>query len=419
MDLFDEEELRRQQAMQGPKEDLMSQVPTQEMPPSLVDMLIAKYPERLAGLKADREKRLAEFDQKNDIGGGSRFLAGIAGALGAGDSTEILQTKRNNILSKRKNLESLLDQDRRDVEGELDFGKTAIGLKRDETRDQREGIKFKQEQEDYATERDLKARESDPNSKESAFANQLAKEMGYKGRPLTAAEFKDKSKYFEKIYDMKAKDRDFNQQERHFNQTLAQRAADRALQRESNAKEDNWRKMMTIQKFEEEAPKRAYNNLPEEKKQTIEGLAKKNVNKVAIANQIDSVISNWDSLTESEKLIQGRQLIKTLNSAEGADAVGTEEAKRLGSNLEFAMGNLTNDNPIQFGRNLKGFKKQSEDTSKAIRRAINMNNDLIDEAYGRPRSSGSKSYGDDVKAYAAKHGISLEAAQAQKDARGG
>lgn len=127
-----------------------------------------------------------------------------------------------------------------------------------------------------------------------------------------------------------------------------------------------------------------------EEKKTIENLSTKNANKVSIKNQIDAVMSKWDSLSNDQKLASGRQLLKTLNSTEGADAIGAEEANRLGSKLEFAMGNLTNSNPVQFGRDLDGFAEQARNTSKAIGTAIESNRGImksIDAGRGIPSQS--------------------------------
>lgn len=123
--------------------------------------------------------------------------------------------------------------------------------------------------------------------------------------------------------------------------------------------------------------------LPFEQKKVATDLSGKNANKVAIKNQIDSVVGQWDSLTEDQKIASGRQLLKTLNSTEGADAIGVEEANRLGSKLEFAMGNLFNSNPVQFGRDLAGFKEQAKNTSKAIGQSIKSNQEIIKGITGR------------------------------------
>lgn len=121
--------------------------------------------------------------------------------------------------------------------------------------------------------------------------------------------------------------------------------------------------------------------LPAEDAATVKTLGVKNANKVAISNQIKSFMSGWDKLPDDQKIAQGRQLIKVLNSTEGADAVGSEEVKRLGGKLEFAMGNLLNSNPTQFGRDLEGFKDQALGTANAIDKAIVENQRVINKAY--------------------------------------
>lgn len=133
----------------------------------------------------------------------------------------------------------------------------------------------------------------------------------------------------------------------------------------------------------ENPAKHEFDHLAPEKQKTVEELAKKNAGKTSIMNQINSAMSGWDSLPDDQKVSAGRQLLKTLNSTEGADAIGAEEAKRLGGKLEFALGNITNSNPTQFGRDLEGFKTQTGNVAKAIKGAIEANQKVIDESYGR------------------------------------
>lgn len=132
-------------------------------------------------------------------------------------------------------------------------------------------------------------------------------------------------------------------------------------------------------------------NLPLDQKKVVETLATKNANKIAIKNQIDAVMSNWDDLSDDQKVASGRQLLKTLNSTEGADAIGSEEANRLGSKLEFAMGNFTNSNPTQFGRDLSGFAEQARNTAKSIGSAVDKNQERVNELMGRPSGKIRKS----------------------------
>lgn len=206
-------------------------------------------------------------------------------------------------------------------------------------------------------ENDLKAEsaknDSDPNHVNSKIAQSLFIKMGgnpEQAKSLTAAKFKGISDSMEKIY------------------KIEQDRLNRIDARDAKARE----KLM-------------YNkdilHLPAENQEVVKDLARKNASKLGIANQIDAVMSNWDSLTEDQQVAQGRQLLKVLNSTEGADAIGSEEANRLGSKVEFAMGNIFNSNPVQFGRDLPGFKEQATGTSKAIRGAISSNNQTIDKMY--------------------------------------
>lgn len=117
----------------------------------------------------------------------------------------------------------------------------------------------------------------------------------------------------------------------------------------------------------------------------VSSLSIKNAGKVSIGNQLDAMLGDWDSLSEEDKLARGRIMIKTLNSTEGADAVGAEEAKRLGSKLVFALGNLSpfNDDPIQFGRDLEGFRRQAQGTLDSIRNSVAANAKEVSKITGR------------------------------------
>lgn len=123
--------------------------------------------------------------------------------------------------------------------------------------------------------------------------------------------------------------------------------------------------------------------IPESDQKFVDTLSVGNAKKLAISSQIDSFISNWDQMTDSQRLAIGGQLIKVLNSSEGPDAVGAEEVKRLGSKLQFAYGNFNNNNPTQFGRDLKGFLQQAKDTSLGLKTAIGTNNKLIENTYNK------------------------------------
>lgn len=123
--------------------------------------------------------------------------------------------------------------------------------------------------------------------------------------------------------------------------------------------------------------------LPLDSKHFVNALSTKNASKVSIQNQIDSVLETAKDQPVDQKLAAYNGLIKTLNSQEGADAVGVEEAARLAGKLQFAMGNLTNNNPMQFGRDIEGFEQQAKNVSKSVAGAVKANQKLIDEKMGR------------------------------------
>lgn len=135
-------------------------------------------------------------------------------------------------------------------------------------------------------------------------------------------------------------------------------------------------------KNEANSSKAAWDQVAKPDQEIATDLSRKNASKVAIKNQIDAVMKNWDDLPDDQKVTQGRQLIKVLNSTEGADAVGSEEAKRLGGKLEFAFGNLTNSNPFQVGRDLSGFKEQANLTAQGLGSAIQANQDIVRRVAG-------------------------------------
>lgn len=129
--------------------------------------------------------------------------------------------------------------------------------------------------------------------------------------------------------------------------------------------------------------KKSFEALPPDKQRVATDLSAKNANKISILNQVGSFLDSWDNWDEKEKLQQGREMIKVLNSKEGQDAVGAEEAKRLAGKLNFAYGNITNDNPTQFGRDLEGFKNDAFNTYNSMVDAVNSNQKQIESITGR------------------------------------
>lgn len=131
--------------------------------------------------------------------------------------------------------------------------------------------------------------------------------------------------------------------------------------------------------------------LPLDVKTGVTTLATKNANKQSIAGQLEAFSSNFDKLPEDQKVNQGLQMLKVLNSAEGQDAVSADEAKRLGALLDFSFGFNELKQP-QLGRDVKGFKKQLDDTAKNLRQAAKINQTEIDKKLGRTSSGSTGSF---------------------------
>lgn len=159
--------------------------------------------------------------------------------------------------------------------------------------------------------------------------------------------------------------------------TAAENAKDRSVKLKTAEDANSLRQQLMEAKLGGEAP------LPLDQKKEVETLAIKNANKRSIANQIKSGIAEWDAAKDDDqKLTTGLQLIKVLNSTEGADAVGKEEAERLAGYLKYKVGNITGPGSFM-GRDLPEFRTQMESKAREIENAIAMNQGNIDSLYGR------------------------------------
>jgi hypothetical protein len=92
-------------------------------------------------------------------------------------------------------------------------------------------------------------------------------------------------------------------------------------------------------------------------------------------------------ISSSQKIQAGLDSLKLLNSSEGKDAVGVEEAARVGRLLQFnILPNLTKPGPA-FGRDLKEFESQVANSAKRARNraaATQGEIDVIMSKYGVP-----------------------------------
>lgn len=136
---------------------------------------------------------------------------------------------------------------------------------------------------------------------------------------------------------------------------------------------------------------------------TVKILAQGSADRKAIVEDLNAalVTLNDPNISESQKIIAGKNLGKTLNSAQGRDAVGEGEAKRLLGLLEFQFLNPL-DEDTRLGRNLPGFIKQVGLKTKEIENAANGMDEKVNKILGSspaarsPDSSGSKNSLDGV-----------------------
>jgi len=121
--------------------------------------------------------------------------------------------------------------------------------------------------------------------------------------------------------------------------------------------------------------------LPKEAQVTVTKLAENNAAKTAIANSLKSSIEEINREKNEEiKIKMAEGILKTLNSTEGKDAIGVDEAKRLGSLLQFKFFNLIEPGSF-FGRDLDLFIKQVGNTVGAIENGIKQNQKTINDQY--------------------------------------
>lgn len=127
-----------------------------------------------------------------------------------------------------------------------------------------------------------------------------------------------------------------------------------------------------------------FKSLPMENQEQVKTIAGKTANAKSIKNAIESSLLTLDDpkIPDDQKLTAGRALIKTLNSTQGADAVGAEEAKRLAGFLEYRLGNFFEPGPF-IGRDLNKFTDQVKIQRDTLGNVIKANDASTDELYGR------------------------------------
>lgn len=146
--------------------------------------------------------------------------------------------------------------------------------------------------------------------------------------------------------------------------------------------------------------------LPIDVRSEVQALSGKTAGKKAIANQLASDLVQMRKamgLDEAGNPIPdakpnedlaysyAQNMLKTMNSKEGADAVGVDEAKRAAGLLEYNVADVKAGlgmKPGKFhGRDIPGFMKQVESNITGIRGAVGANQTEVDKLMGRTPAS--------------------------------
>lgn len=164
----------------------------------------------------------------------------------------------------------------------------------------------------------------------------------------------------------------------------AEEAAQRAAGRETEKLGIEKRKLELEEKkvlSDVGASEKQLKKLPVDSQLLVDKLGKDSASKVAIANEISQTVALFDDpkVSDDQKIKSGQALLKVLNSTQGADAVGVEEARRLGNLLEFQVFNFTQPGPV-FGRDLTAFRNQAANTVNRLSGAVDANKISIQKA---------------------------------------
>jgi hypothetical protein len=187
------------------------------------------------------------------------------------------------------------------------------------------------------------------------------------------------------IKDIMFQDRGFAQQQALQRQSQAfnanQAAADRNFRLAEREKDRELQESLMALRSASNPKDRAYNSLPEPQKIAVKELSTDASKKQGIANQIDGYLKQWnEAKTDTGRTQIGQQMIKLLNSAQGQDAVGAEEARRLANELEPYTLKSPSGLP-RLGQDLKAFKTRAEAVREALKNTVKTNQEQVQQIY--------------------------------------
>lgn len=128
----------------------------------------------------------------------------------------------------------------------------------------------------------------------------------------------------------------------------------------------------------------AFDKLPKDQQNVVNGLSTDVGKKIAATSLLDEQLAQFKAAheagDEAKAAIIGGNMVKLLNSDQGADAVGAEESKRLATDLEYQIANFFGKGET-WGRNLPRFFETAAGKSNAMKASARANQQLIEQIY--------------------------------------
>ena len=144
----------------------------------------------------------------------------------------------------------------------------------------------------------------------------------------------------------------------------------------------------SIKRAESQRKAQGGENLPLDQKEKVQVLSKGVANTTQIKNMIGSSLTQLRNpdISDDQKVVIGQEMLKSLNSTLGPDALAAFDMKRLAGFLEFKKGNFTEPGSF-IGRDIDMFTEQVENNISRLDETAKSNQAEIDSLMGRPQAA--------------------------------
>ncbi len=125
-------------------------------------------------------------------------------------------------------------------------------------------------------------------------------------------------------------------------------------------------------------------DLPPDQQIAVKKLATDNATRTSIVNQMEAEYKKFLAAEGDEDMQVkiGEGMLKLLNSPFNPDAIGNEEAGRVGGFLKYQKGNLAEPGAF-WGRDLSEFKEQVRTKIDSVKDGVASNQAIVDDLLGR------------------------------------